>query len=551
MSSLGPRRLGLSLVLRCLTATGPRLAAAGVGLGGAGFVLAGAGLVLAGAAAPRLPLVQAVTAGSPRPSVAAASAVPAEAPPLVRVLIRQQASLALAAAAAPLQLADAEGSPVGLIAAEQPFALRQQQGALVVVMAGAAGVGETLLPLQGDLWIVPLPAPGRSALVMVEGQLYRGRLQVRAGGDGRLLVINQLPLERYLPSVVGSEMPAAWPQAALRAQAVAARTYAISQLKPKALFDLKATVDSQVYRGVASETDSTRSAVASTRSQVLMQGNVPINAVFHSSSGGNTENSGEVWSRQLPYLVSVPDFDQRSPMRQWQQRIEPDQLRRVFRETAGVSRIDVLAVSRTGRIRRARVIGPAGSLELSGAELRQRLGLRSTLVKAFRLEPVAGTTSITPAAGAGAIAEALLALQSAAGAGRSPGAQPVAVAAKAGPMAAPAALPLTELLQDSASGATIGLLPSSPAASMAAAAGGAPVAGGSAAARPVAPDRFTSLAADSPQPALELVVDGRGFGHGVGMSQWGAYAMALQGRSYEQILRHYYRGVDLKPYVNP
>lgn len=551
MSSLGPRRLGLSLVLRCLTATGPRLAAAGVGLGGAGFVLAGAGLVLAGAAAPRLPLVQAVTAGSPRPSVAAASAVPAEAPPLVRVLIRQQASLALAAAAAPLQLADAEGSPVGLIAAEQPFALRQQQGALVVVMAGAAGVGETLLPLQGDLWIVPLPAPGRSALVMVEGQLYRGRLQVRAGGDGRLLVINQLPLERYLPSVVGSEMPAAWPQAALRAQAVAARTYAISQLKPKALFDLKATVDSQVYRGVASETDSTRSAVASTRSQVLMQGNVPINAVFHSSSGGNTENSGEVWSRQLPYLVSVPDFDQRSPMRQWQQRIEPDQLRRVFRETAGVSRIDVLAVSRTGRIRRARVIGPAGSLELSGAELRQRLGLRSTLVKAFRLEPVAGTTSITPAAGAGAIAEALLALQSAAGSGRAPGAKPVAVAAKAGPMAAPAALPLTELLQDSASGATIGLLPSSPAASMATAAGGAPVAGGSAAARPVAPDRSAAPAADSPQPALELVVDGRGFGHGVGMSQWGAYAMALQGRSYEQILRHYYRGVDLKPYVNP
>ena len=546
MSSLGPRRLGLSLVLRCLTATGPRLAAAGVGLGGAGFVLAGA-------AAPRLPLVQAVTAGSPRPSVAAASAVPAEAPPLVRVLIRQQASLALAAAAAPLQLADAEGSPVGLIAAEQPFALRQQQGALVVVMAGAAGVGETLLPLQGDLWIVPLPAPGRSALVMVEGQLYRGRLQVRAGGDGRLLVINQLPLERYLPSVVGSEMPAAWPQAALRAQAVAARTYAISQLKPKALFDLKATVDSQVYRGVASETDSTRSAVASTRSQVLMQGNVPINAVFHSSSGGNTENSGEVWSRQLPYLVSVPDFDQRSPMRQWQQRIEPDQLRRVFRETAGVSRIDVLAVSRTGRIRRARVIGPAGSLELSGAELRQRLGLRSTLVKAFRLEPVAGTTStsITPAAGAGAIAEALLALQSAAGVGRAPGAKPVAVAAKAGPMAAPAALPLTELLQDSASGATIGLLPSSPAASMSAAAGGAPVAGGSAAARPVAPDRSAAPAADSPQPALELVVDGRGFGHGVGMSQWGAYAMALQGRSYEQILRHYYRGVDLKPYVNP
>ena len=53
------------------------------------------------------------------------------------------------------------------------------------------------------------------------------------------------------------------------------------------------------------------------------------------------------------------------------------------------------------------------------------------------------------------------------------------------------------------------------------------------------------------RPQLELVVEGRGFGHGVGMSQWGAYAMALQGRSYDQILRHYYRGVDLRPYVSP
>ena len=72
-----------------------------------------------------------------------------------------------------------------------------------------------------------------------------------------------------------------------------------------------------------------------------------------------------------------------------------------------------------------------------------------------------------------------------------------------------------------------------------------------AAARHAELDRSTPSAAAPPQPALELVVEGRGFGHGVGMSQWGAYAMALQGRSYDQILRHYYRGVDLKPYVTP
>ena len=532
MPSFGLRRLGVSLAFRCLLAAAPGLLAASVGLAWAG------------------PLVLAAIDATPRSGAAASPLAAAEAPPLVRVLIRQQSSLALAAAASPLRLTDAQGQPLGQIAAEQPFQLRQQQAALVVVLPGVAGSGETLLPVSGDLWIVPLPAPGRSPLVTVEGQLYRGRLLVRAGGDGRLLLINQVPLERYLPSVVGSEMPAAWPQAALRAQAVAARTYALSQLKPTAPFDLQATVDSQVYRGVASETDSTREAVASTRSQVLMQGNSLINAVFHSSSGGSTENSGEVWSRQFPYLVSVPDFDEHSPMHQWQQRIEPDQLRRIFRETAGVSRIDVLAVSRTGRIRRARVSGPAGSLELSGAELRQRLGLRSTLVKAFRLEPVA-LDRLEPVAGA--IGQALMAAQ--------PGAVP---RGRAGPLsvpmtgpggaasglasvpavrfAAPEALSLAEAQPDSASGAIARLLTPPPLPGPEALPPGQGVDPGA---------RSTPSAAVAAQPALELVVDGRGFGHGVGMSQWGAYAMALQGRSYGQILRHYYRGVDIKPYVSP
>ncbi len=552
MPSFGPRCLGVSLAFRRLRSAAPVLPAAGAALArtGLALVVVGSGLAAIGAAPQLLPRVlaaAAVSTATPGAAPGVAAVALAEAPPLVRVLIRQQASLELTAAAAPLQLADAQGRLLGQIAAEQPFQLQQQQADLVVVLPGAEGQGETRIPVRGDLWIVPQPAPGRSALLKVEGQLYRGRLLVSAGGDGRLLVINQLPLELYLPSVVGSEMPAAWPQAALRAQAVAARTYAISQLKPQALFDLKATVDSQVYRGVAAETDSTRSAVASTRSQVLMQGKALINAVFHSSSGGSTENSGEVWSRQFPYLVSVPDFDERSPMRQWQLRIEPEQLRRVFRETAGVSRIDVLAVSRTGRIRRARVSGPAGSLELSGAELRQRLGLRSTLVKAFRLEPVA---SDRPGVVAGAIGQALLAAPPAARpSSRSSGSGSV----PAGRFAASAEPPLAEPLQDSATGAIATALTPPPPLAAAAAVPPGPDASASQASASEANagrDPITPAAPEA-RPQLELVVEGRGFGPGVGMSQWGAYAMALQGRSYDQILRHYYRGVDLKPYISP
>jgi SpoIID/LytB domain protein len=188
-------------------------------------------------------------------------------------------------------------------------------------------------------------------------------------------------VESYLPSVVGGEMPASWPQAALRAQAVAARTYALRQRKPSAPFDLKATVASQVYKGIEAETPSTRQAVASTRSQVLMHGNGLINAVFHSSSGGNTENSGEIWTTQLPYLVSVPDFDDSSPVRDWKKQFTPWQLRKAFPETGGVRRIDVLSTTATGRIRQARVVGPRGSLVLKGSELRSRLKLRSTLAQ--------------------------------------------------------------------------------------------------------------------------------------------------------------------------
>jgi stage II sporulation protein D len=362
---------------------------------------------------------------------------------------------------------------------------------------------------------------------------YRGRLQIRPEGP-LLQAVNHVELEAYLPSVVGSEMPARWPAAALQAQAVAARTYALGQLKPDATYDLKATVASQAYLGVEAETVSTQAAVAATRALVLNHGGRLIDAVFHSSSGGSTENSGELWNRQLPYLVSVPDVDTLSPWHQWSVRFEPEQLRTAFRETGGASRIEVLAASSSGRVRRARVIGPAGSLDLSGNELRQRLGLRSTLVQ-FRFEPplapgpAGGITTATARANAQAVALSRYGARGTAGepltggARLGGGSRAAAVSWTAGEPAAgpppPPPLPGSERL-DGLSGSPT-LLPT-----ISAQLRGEPLA--------------------EPLPSLEVV--GRGFGHGVGMSQWGAYGLALQGVSYEQILRHYYRGAQLVAY---
>ncbi|MFS6828377.1 SpoIID/LytB domain-containing protein [Cyanobium sp. ATX-6F1] len=339
-----------------------------------------------------------------------------------------------------------------------------------------------------ELWIEPLSQAGGDGALAVENRRYRGRLQVLPGAS-QLQLINHLGVESYLPSVVGSEMPASWPLEALRAQAVAARTYALQQRKPEAPFDLRATVASQAYKGVEAETPSTWEAVRGTRTLVITYRQALINAVFHSSSGGSTENSGELWARQLPYLVSVSDFDEQSPVRVWRQPLPPEQLQRAFAEIGGASRIEVLSSSSTGRVRQARVLGPRGQLLLSGADLRRRLGLRSTTV---RFEPLGTEALGLPSLGA----------------------DPQGQAAWGG-----AARTRWPLAVDSASGA--------------------PLPG-----PPPLPDVFAPAAA----PITGLVAIGRGFGHGVGMSQWGAFGLARRGEGFEAILRHFYQGVEVGPF---
>ncbi|QNI74371.1 stage II sporulation protein D [Synechococcus sp. NOUM97013] len=342
---------------------------------------------------------------------------------------------------------------------------------------------------------------------------YRGdlRLLVR---DGRILAINQLGIETYLPSVVGSEMPSKWPLAALQAQAVAARTYALRQRGSKGDFDVRATVSSQVYKGIESETPSTLEAVATTRSLVLVHGGRLINAVFHSSSGGATEPSGEVWRTQLPYLVSVADHDDHSPVHRWNQRFDALELRRRFQETGGVDQLSVLATSSTGRVRSARIQGPRGSLVLTGRELRQRLGLKSTMVQFSMLQ----------------------------GAGASDGLE-----RRAGPDRAEPAPQLIGLWRDSASGPSVSPSPL-PSRSLA-----QPSLAGSPTpppAPPPLPELLISAPARVIAPATAPVLEaqGRGFGHGVGMSQWGAHGLALKGADFREILRHYYRGAQIRPY---
>jgi stage II sporulation protein D len=196
------------------------------------------------------------------------------------------------------------------------------------------------------------------------------------------------------------------------------------------LFDVGGTTAHQVYKGLAAETPSVQAAVNATQGQVLTYGGRVIEAVFHSASGGHTENSEDIWQRASPYLRGVADFDQDAPVFRWSETFSAQQIEQ---RITGIGRLQSVATERAtprGRIVSVRLQGSQGSRTLTGTELRQALGLRSTLCSIS----VAGNT---------------------------------------------------------------------------------------------------------------IRVDGRGYGHGLGMSQWGARGLAARGHNYQQILAHYYQGTAL------
>ena len=156
--------------------------------------------------------------------------------------------------------------------------------------------------------IVIKPEP--NGFVSVKRKWYRGHFKVINDGLG-LTVINDIPMEKYLRGVVPSEMPSSWEHEAHKAQAIAARSYAIANLGKRAKYgyDLKDTPEDQAYGGATAEKANTNEAVEETANIVLVcQGKI-VPAYYSASAGGRTNTGGQVWSKDLPFLKSVPSFD--------------------------------------------------------------------------------------------------------------------------------------------------------------------------------------------------------------------------------------------------
>lgn len=255
--------------------------------------------------------------------------------------------------------------------------------------AGTVTVGSDLkLPVGKDGKPVVLAGPltfraAKGAFLAYRGKGFRGDLRVAAVGD-RLQLVNVVGLEAYLLGVVPGEMPKDWPLDALKAQAVAARTYAVGTVVDGKPFDLYSDSRSQVYYGVGSEAPGPSQAVRETRGEILTYDGSPAQTLYFSSSGGRTISALDAFGSDLPYLVSVDDpWDTASPNHAWPAQLLTG-LELAKRFGLGGAIADVAYVPGTpGKpavLHLTTTNGATADVRLS--DVRARLGLKST---SFRL----------------------------------------------------------------------------------------------------------------------------------------------------------------------
>jgi stage II sporulation protein D len=257
----------------------------------------------------------------------------------------------------------------------------------VTIVAHPKGmvIQNTLYPVQ-QVELQPLHT---GELFQVGRFHYRGRLQIRLAPAGKLRVINIVPLRYYLYGVLPQEISPDWKEEALKAQAIAARTYTLYRKATQAgkEYDIKSEIWDQVYKGYAREDPRTNRAVDETFGEILTYEGRPIAAYYHADSGGYTEDSQYVWSVPQPYLKAVrAAYGADSPYAVWEATLSSAEIGHLLRQygyTVGtVHKITILQRSPTGRVVLLRVYHSQGSLTLKGTEFRLMMGvntIRSTL----------------------------------------------------------------------------------------------------------------------------------------------------------------------------
>jgi stage II sporulation protein D len=248
----------------------------------------------------------------------------------------------------------------------------------------------------------PLTVSGPGPLALAGLGAYRGSLVFRPGGGSDVETVESVDLEDYVRGVISAEVPSTWPAEALKAQAVAARTYAITTNAGGADFDVYADTRSQMYGGEGAETPATDAAVAATADQVVTYHGTPVVTYFFSSSGGYTESIQNEWqgSTPEPWLVGVKDpYDgaDHDPYHRWGYELTMHtaaaKLGALLKGKGTFVGIRVLKHGVSPRVITAQVVGTKGATTVSGTQLQHIFGLLTNYEIFTTIDTSAGTGS--------------------------------------------------------------------------------------------------------------------------------------------------------------
>ena len=243
----------------------------------------------------------------------------------------------------------------------------------------------------------PLTATGPTPLSLAGLGAYRGSLEFRPNGLHGIYTVDVVGLDDYVRGVIAAEMPSTWAPEALKTQAVAARTYAITTDVAGGLYGLYSDTRSQMYGGVSAETPATDAAVAATAGQVVTYDGAPVVTYFFSSSGGHTENVEDVWpgASAAPWLRGVDDpYDGAGgdPYHSWTRQLGVRAAAKRLGRLVKGKLVGVRVTQRgaSPRIMSAVVIGTRGTTTVSGAQLENAFGLFSTWAAFTTISATAG-----------------------------------------------------------------------------------------------------------------------------------------------------------------
>lgn len=367
---------------------------------------------------------------------------------------------------------------------------------------------------SGPIKIIPV---GNAKIIVVfSGQKYRYRGSIEIDFDKeqrKLNIINIIGIEEYLYGVLKKEISPRWPAEVLKAQAIAARTYAIFNMNKyiDKGYNISASTDSQAYGGVNHEDSLTNKAVDETRGMIMTYKGKLINAVYHSDSGGYTEDSENVWGSFLPYLRSVKSkFEEKvsPPHHTWSYSINEKDLTEKLQKQGytvnSVVSIEAANESETGRISELVFITDNNEvINMKANDFRSLIGanlIRSTL---FNIEVIGKELNIT---------------------------EDTEDKKEIGDKEEQrkSTKEILEQKKDWTIKELLELMKKNKEERE----------------KEKKVEVSEAEIAKSNTP-LTFVFFGSGNGHGVGMSQWGAYGMAVQGSGYQDILKYYYQGINI------